>query len=180
MNKLKVCGVKIRTKPIKDIRWLISSSDHLFKGNLLMKPCFSYKRCHAQALSLTGNFNYTSMGKTTQHASSNPADSWSPLTITSLFRYWIDQIVEELLDLMLTGVEELIKEIKTGGILGCSDHALLEFVISRNKGLVRSRVGTLNFRRLNIRLFKNTWFTGDEWSNLLVIRHQGSAKDHEP
>lgn len=78
------------------------------------------------------------------------------MTITSLIRYWTDQIVEELLDLVLSSVEELIKEVKTGGTLGCSDHALLEFVVSGNKVLVRSRVGTLNFRKVNVRLFKNT------------------------
>lgn len=134
-----------------------STTDHQFKGSLLMKSsCFSYKRCQAHALILTGDFNQTSMEKTTQQTTSSPGDPWSPLTITSLIRYWTDQIVEELLDLVLSSVEELIKEVKTGGTLGRNDHALLEFVVSGNKVLVRSRVGTLNFRKVNVRLFKNT------------------------
>ena len=35
---------------------------------------------------------------------------------------------------------EIIKGIKTGGSLGCSDHILVEFVISRNVGLAESGV----------------------------------------
>ena len=36
---------------------------------------------------------------------------------------------EALLDLVLTNAEESIREVKIGGSLGCSDHALVEFVI---------------------------------------------------
>jgi len=36
---------------------------------------------------------------------------------------------EVLLDLVLTHTEEIIKEVKIKGNLGCSDHALAEFVI---------------------------------------------------
>lgn len=42
-----------------------------------------------------------------------------------------------LLDLVLTNVKEIIKDIKIGGILGCSNSALVEFVISRNVGLAK-------------------------------------------
>lgn len=38
---------------------------------------------------------------------------------------------EVLLDMVLTITEELIKELKIGGTLGCSDHALVDFVILR-------------------------------------------------
>lgn len=34
-----------------------------------------------------------------------------------------------LLHLVLTNAEELTKEVKIGGILGCSDNALVKFVI---------------------------------------------------
>jgi len=50
------------------------------------------------------------------------------------------------LDLLLTSSEELIKEVKTGGTLGCSDHALLEFVVLRKMDLSKSRVSLLNCR----------------------------------
>jgi len=55
---------------------------------------------------------------------------------------------------VLTNTEENIREVKIGGSLCCSDHALVDFVIRRNAGLARSRVKTLNFRRANFRLLK--------------------------
>ena len=39
---------------------------------------------------------------------------------------------DSLLDLLLTNAEESIREVKIGGSLGCSDHALVEFVILKN------------------------------------------------
>ena len=48
-----------------------------------------------------------------------------------------------LLDLVLTNAEESNREVKTGGSLGCSDHALVEFVILNNVGLVKSKTRTL-------------------------------------
>ena len=54
-------------------------------------------------------------------------------------------------DLAFTNAEEIIKEVKIGGSLGCSEHALVEFVISRNMSLVKSRVRILNFKRMNFR-----------------------------
>jgi len=62
--------------------------------------------------------------------------------------------IEVLLDLVLTDMEEIIKEVKIGDSLGCSDHALVEFMISRNVGLAKCGVRTPNFRRVNSRLFK--------------------------
>ena len=44
---------------------------------------------------------------------------------------------EALLDLVLTNTKEIIIEVKIGGSMGCSDHALLEFVIWRNAGLAK-------------------------------------------
>jgi len=59
-----------------------------------------------------------------------------------------------LLDLLLTSAEEIIKGIKGGGSLGCSDCALVEFVILRNVDLTKSGIRNLNFGRANFRLFK--------------------------
>ena len=46
-----------------------------------------------------------------------------------------------------------LKVLKVGGSLGCSDHALVEFVISRDVGLSKGGVRTLNFGRANFKLF---------------------------
>ena len=47
-------------------------------------------------------------------------------------------ISETLLDLVLTSAREIIKEVKIGSSLGCSDQALVKFVISRNMDLAKS------------------------------------------
>ena len=60
---------------------------------------------------------------------------------------------EALLDLLLTNAEEIIKGVNIGGSLGCSDHALVELVISRDLGLVKGGVRTLNFGIANFKLF---------------------------
>lgn len=50
--------------------------------------------------------------------------------------------------------KNLIKEVKIGGSLACSDHALTEFLIAMNMGLAKSIVKTLNFKRANLWMFK--------------------------
>lgn len=65
---------------------------------------------------------------------------------------------------MFTAADEPIKEVKTGGSLGCSDCALIEFVISRSVSLASSKVKTLNFAGQNFQQFKElvnqiTWVT---------------------
>lgn len=46
---------------------------------------------------------------------------------------------EVLMDLLLNNADNFIKEVETRGTLSCSDHALVEFVISRNTGLAKIR-----------------------------------------
>ena len=53
-----------------------------------------------------------------------------------------------------------------GGSLGCSDHALVEFVILKNAGLAKSRARTLCFRRANFRLLKEL-LDGIRWETVL-------------
>jgi len=55
---------------------------------------------------------------------------------------------------MVANASELIGGIKTGGSLGCSNHALVEFTVLRDMGKERSIVRTLNFRNPNFQLFK--------------------------
>lgn len=55
---------------------------------------------------------------------------------------------------MHTNTEELIKEVKIGGTLNCSDHMLVEFVILRKMCLTKPEARTLNFRTVKFGLFK--------------------------
>ena len=52
-------------------------------------------------------------------------------------------------------MEESIREVKIGGSLDYSDHALVEFVILKNAGLAESRVRTLRFRSANFWLLES-------------------------
>ena len=52
-----------------------------------------------------------------------------------------------------TSAEEIIKDVNVGGSLGCSDHALVEFVISMDVGLAKGGVRTLNFGKTTFKLF---------------------------
>ena len=61
---------------------------------------------------------------------------------------------EELLDSVFSSAEKIVKDIRIRGSLGCNNHALVEFMISRNADLTKSGVRTPNFRRVNLRLFK--------------------------
>ena len=57
---------------------------------------------------------------------------------------------------MLTSAEEIIKEVKIGGSLGCRYQSLVEFIIPRNTGLANSIDRSLDFMRGNFRLFKES------------------------
>ena len=73
---------------------------------------------------------------------------------------------EALLDLVLTNEEESIRDVKIGDSLGCSDHALVEFVILKNAGLAKNRARTLCFRRANFWLL-NELLSGIPWETVL-------------
>ena len=62
--------------------------------------------------------------------------------------------------------EESIKEVKIGDSLGCSEHALVGFVIWRNAGLTKSRVRTLSFRRAKFHLLKEL-MSEISWKNVI-------------
>jgi len=49
---------------------------------------------------------------------------------------------------------ELISDIKIRSSLGCSDHALVEFTVLREKGHMKTKVRILNFRKASFQLFK--------------------------
>ena len=77
---------------------------------------------------------------------------------------------EVLLDLFLTSVKEIITEVKTLGPMPLS-----KFVISRNMGLAKSRVRTLNFRRANFCLLKELLDEISRW-NPWKLSHR--TKEH--
>ena len=70
---------------------------------------------------------------------------------------------ETLMDLLLTNIKEIIKEVK----IGSSNHDLVEFAISRNTGLAKSEVRNLNFRRAKFWLFKEL-LDGIPWETVLM------------
>jgi len=47
-----------------------------------------------------------------------------------------------------------MKQVKTGGSVGCSKHVLVELVILRKMGLAQSKVRTLTSRRVTFHLFE--------------------------
>jgi len=110
----------------------------------------------SQALVLVGNFNPLDVCWKDHTASCKR----SRRLLESTDDNFLDQVLdrptrgEAVLDFLLTSAKEIIKGIKVGGSLGCSDCALVEFVISRNVDLAKSGVRTLNFRRANFKLFK--------------------------
>jgi len=55
---------------------------------------------------------------------------------------------------VVTNASELIGDVKIGGSLGCSDHALVELTLLREMEITKSILRTLNFRRANFQLFK--------------------------
>jgi len=63
-----------------------------------------------------------------------------------------------LLDLVLINRNGLVRDVKVGGILGYSDHEMVEFkILSRNKILSRSKakstIAALGFQRGNFNFF---------------------------
>jgi len=61
---------------------------------------------------------------------------------------------DAILDLMVTNASELICDIKFGGSMGGSDHALVESAVLKVTSQAKSKVSTLNFRKANLQLFK--------------------------
>jgi len=67
---------------------------------------------------------------------------------------------------LLTTSEELIGEVKTGGSLGCSDHALVEFMVSRGTCQAMSVAKNINLRKVNFQFLKGL-VDGTPWETAL-------------
>jgi len=61
---------------------------------------------------------------------------------------------DAILDLLVTNAREVIGDVKIGGSLSCSDHAVVMFAVLRDMGQAKSKVRTLNFRKAKFQLFK--------------------------
>ncbi|PKU45285.1 hypothetical protein llap_4421 [Limosa lapponica baueri] len=61
---------------------------------------------------------------------------------------------DAILNLMVTNASMLISDIKIGGSLGCSDHALVEFTVLWDMGQEKSKVRILNFKKASFQMFK--------------------------
>ncbi|PKU35582.1 glycerol kinase [Limosa lapponica baueri] len=59
-----------------------------------------------------------------------------------------------LLALVLTNKEGLVVDVKVGGSHGCSDHEMVAFRILHGRSRAKSRITTLDFKRVNFGLFK--------------------------
>ena len=110
----------------------------------------------SQALVFIGDFSHLSICWDSGMAGGRQSRSF----LETVEDNFLVQVLDEptwdkaLLDLVLTNAEKSSREVKIGGNPGCSDHALVEFVIWRNAGLAESRVRTLNFGRASFQLLK--------------------------
>jgi len=55
---------------------------------------------------------------------------------------------------LLTSANELTGDIRSGGCVGCSDHAMVEFMLWRDMRQAKSKIRTLKFRKANFQLFR--------------------------
>ena len=121
-----------------------------------------------QALVLTGDFNHADICWDSGMAGGRQPKRFLESVEDNLLVQVIDGPIrgEALPDLVFTNAEESIREVKMGGSLGCSDHALVEFVILKNAGLAKSRARTPCFRRANFWLLKEL-LSGVPWDTVL-------------
>jgi len=75
--------------------------------------------------------------------------------------------------LLAINASELISDIKIGGSLGCSDHALVEVTVQMDMGKARSIVRTLNFRKAKFQHFKES-VSRTPWET--VLRDRGTEQ----
>lgn len=59
-----------------------------------------------------------------------------------------------LLDLLLTGKEKLVRDVKANGSLGCSNHELGEFKILREASKMNNNYSNPRFRKSKCWLFQ--------------------------
>lgn len=71
-----------------------------------------------------------------------------------------------LLDHVLTNIDGLDREVKTGDSLGYRDHKVVEFKILSERSKTKSGIATLDFKRANFDLFQDLLGAG-LWARVL-------------
>ncbi|KAK4830418.1 hypothetical protein QYF61_011042 [Mycteria americana] len=110
----------------------------------------------SQPLVLLGDFNHPNIC----WKSSTESCRQSRRLLECIEDNFLSQVIDSptrgdvILDLLVTNASELIGDVKIGGSLGCSDHALVEFTVLRDMGQEKNKVSTLNFRKAKFQLFK--------------------------
>ncbi|PKU32580.1 nedd4-binding protein 2-like 2 [Limosa lapponica baueri] len=126
----------------------------------------------SKALVLLGDFNYPNICWKSNTASCRQSRRFLECLDNNFLGQEIDSPTQgfAILDLIVTNASELIRDVKIGGSLGCSDHALVEFTVLRDTCQTRSIVRKLNFRKANFQLFKEL-VNRTPWET--VLRDQG-------
>jgi len=98
---------------------------------------------HLQALILMGNFNHSDICWEKNVASCKQSRRCLEFTEDNCLFQVLDIPTrgKTLLDPVLTNAEEIIKWVKIGGSLGCNDHVLVNFMISRNMSRAKNSEG---------------------------------------
>ena len=112
---------------------------------------------HSQALILLGDFSHPNICRKISTMSYRHSRRFLLECIQENF---LNQVTDSptradaILDLMVTNATELTGDVKIGGSLGYSDHALEEFAVLQDMGQAKSKVWTLNFRKADFQLLK--------------------------
>jgi len=129
----------------------------------------------SQSLVLLGDFNHPDVCRKSSTVSCRQSRRFLECIEDNFLSQVIDTPAwgDAILDLMLTSESELISDVKTGGSLGCSEHALVELTVLRDMGNARSIVRTLNSRKANFQLFKEL-VSRTPWE--VVLRDRGAEQ----
>ncbi|GAB0203805.1 hypothetical protein GRJ2_002846100 [Grus japonensis] len=122
----------------------------------------------SQALVLLGHFNHPDICSRSSTASCRQ----SRRILECIEDNFLSQVIDRM-DLLVTNASKLVRDVKIGGSLGCSDHALVEFAVLRDMGQVKSKVRTLNFRKAKFQLFKEL-VNRTPWET--VLRDKGAEQ----
>ncbi|KAJ7412608.1 rna-directed dna polymerase from mobile element jockey-like [Pitangus sulphuratus] len=117
-------------------RWIECEELSLKNSHEQVESLWLQEALHSQALILLGDFNYPNV----YWESSTESCRQSRRLLECMEDNFLSQVIESptrgnvILDLLVTNASQLIGDIKIGGSLGCSDHALVEFAVLRDTG----------------------------------------------
>ncbi|KAK4805648.1 hypothetical protein QYF61_022406 [Mycteria americana] len=164
-------GVVLYTK-----KWIESKELSLKNSHEQAESLWLQEASCSQALILLGDFNHLNICWKISTESCRQCRRLLEFIEDNFLSQVIDSPTrgDAILDLLVTNTSELIGDAKTGGSLGCNDHALVEFTVLRDMGQVKSEVRSLNFRKAKFRLFKQS-VNRTPWETALRNREQNRA-----